>query len=593
MFTTRYSTLNQLWAALIIEELSRQGVAHFCVGPGSRSAPLALATAAHPRLETHVHHDERGLGFMALGIAKVTARPVAVLTTSGTAVANLYPAVIEASNSGASLVVLSADRPPELLDCGANQAIDQHGIFNRYPRYFANLPCPSESISPAVPLTTVDQALTRCRALAPGPVHLNLPFRDPLYPAEDLRDFSRYLIPLNRWLCCDRPFTEYYVTEGLSVTVPPGETLEAFLDGPGLVVAARLERLEDARAALALARRLGWPLLADIQSQLRFSEGPIGYYDLLFENDGFRANLDNVDRVLQLGGRLTSQRLSRWLARHPWKAYWLVEESWHREDPGHALSGRISQPIAAFCRQGVAVLDRRRRTRRWTRRCDNSKLLGFDRGLELELERWLTADEALSEVFVARTITRRQPRRAVLFAGNSLPIRLLDMFACAEGGDFDVSVFSNRGASGIDGVLATAVGCALGQARPLTLLIGDLSLLHDLSSLMLLRRVRQPFVVVVLNNDGGGIFQMLPVPDRADVRERFFQVSHGLDFAGACEMFGLTYVSPESRRDFIDSYTLALRQPRATVVEVKVPPHRATEMIKRFRRHVGQLDLSA
>jgi 2-succinyl-5-enolpyruvyl-6-hydroxy-3-cyclohexene-1-carboxylate synthase len=166
------------------------------------------------------------------------------------------------------------------------------------------------------------------------------------------------------------------------------------------------------------------------------------------------------------------------------------------------------------------------------------------------------------------------------------------MFACAKGCS-DVNVFGNRGASGIDGVLATAVGCALGQARPLTLLIGDLSLLHDVGSLMLLRGMRQPFVVVVLNNDGGGIFRMLPVPEGGDVRERFFQVSHGLDFAGACDMFGLNYERPESRRHFVDCYTLALRQPRATVVEVKVPPHQATEMIKRFRRRVGESDLFA
>ncbi len=585
-FSMTHANINNLWAALMFEELNRLGVTHCCLSPGSRSAPLVMAAAAHSGLETLTHYDERGLGYLALGLAKATLKPVTVVTTSGTAVANLYPAVIEAASSGVPLIVLSADRPPELLNCGANQAIDQNRLFGGYPRYFINLPCPTQAVPAAVLLTTIDQALGRCYYPEPGPVHLNLMLRDPLYPADHPRDFSDYLRSLGNWLESDRPYSTYRGATATCPAEPQSEDWQQFCAGAGLVIAGRLGTQQDANAVAELAMDLGWPLLADIQSGLRFGAKTLGYYDLLLNHPGFQQKLDGLDRVLQLGGRLTSKRLSAWLGSRTWQEYWFVDGSLLREDPQHQLSRRIQHPIAAFCQRARALL--RENPRPLTRL--DGELQDWNRQLDRHLEQWLGEGDGLNEIVVARTITQRQPKTAALVAGNSLPIRLLDMFAA--GSTSSVSVYANRGASGIDGILAMAAGCALGEQVPVTLLIGDLSLLHDLNSLGLLRQLQQTLVVVVLNNDGGGIFRMLPAANQDSLLERFFQLPHGLSFANACEMFTLDYACPPSKQSFADCYTLALRRPRATVIEVKIPPRQTTDMIKAFNRRINTLRFS-
>ena len=207
-FASQHATFNHVWSSLLLEELYRLGVRDIALASGSRSAPLTMAAAAHPGFRRHLHFDERGLGFMALGLAKGSGRPVAVIMTSGTAVANLWPAVAEAQLTGVPLIILSADRPPELIDNGANQAIDQQGIFGRYPVYQQNLPSPTPTIPAAFVLSSVDQALAR-QALTPGPVHFNCMYPEPLYPGEAYLDFSDYLAPLGDWLHSREPWSPW------------------------------------------------------------------------------------------------------------------------------------------------------------------------------------------------------------------------------------------------------------------------------------------------------------------------------------------------------------------------------------------------
>ena len=208
-FTHKHHNINLLWASLFIEELVRHGINDFCIAPGSRSTPLTLAAAKHPNAKTHVHFDERGLGFLALGLSQASAKPVVVIVTSGTAVANLYPAVIEAKQSNVPLIIISADRPPELIDCTANQAIDQRKIFADYPVFFCQIPSPTTSIKSNFLLTTIDQGLFQ-QQMKLGPIHFNMAFTEPFYPQNETIDFKAYLSSLKGWDTHQSPFTIYH-----------------------------------------------------------------------------------------------------------------------------------------------------------------------------------------------------------------------------------------------------------------------------------------------------------------------------------------------------------------------------------------------
>nr|MDT0252802.1 2-succinyl-5-enolpyruvyl-6-hydroxy-3-cyclohexene-1-carboxylic-acid synthase [Endozoicomonas sp.] len=235
------ANINGIWSAVLIEELWRLGVRHCCIAPGSRSAPLTFAVASHGKMTSHVHFDERGLGFFALGLAKATGQPVALVTTSGTAVANLYPAIIEAHQSGVSLVVLTADRPPELIDCGANQAIDQLGVFGAYTGARLDLPTPERAISLRWLLTSIDQSFAR--SCGQGlPFHINCMFREPLYPQQlegaVLMDNAAYVSSVERWTVSQQPYTDYFLPE--LTRLPQGESWQNFVDGKGLIVVGRV-----------------------------------------------------------------------------------------------------------------------------------------------------------------------------------------------------------------------------------------------------------------------------------------------------------------------------------------------------------------
>ncbi|MGB1272359.1 MAG: 2-succinyl-5-enolpyruvyl-6-hydroxy-3-cyclohexene-1-carboxylic-acid synthase, partial [Endozoicomonas sp.] len=333
-FETRYSTINALWSGLLIEELWRLGVWHFCIAPGSRSAPLTLACAEHQRpFQCHTHFDERGLGFFALGLSKASDHPVAVITTSGTAVANLFPAVIEARQSGVPLVIISADRPVELIDCGANQAIEQQGIFSGYPAATLNLPTPDLSVTGRWLLTSIDQTFSRsCQQGLP--LHINCRFREPLYPGENKIDYGEYLAPVGQWLNHDKPYTAYQLPDPTDLSVP--QCWHEFVTGKGVVVVGRVDREEDALPAVQLARSLGWPLLVDVQSQLHGHPETVKHGDLLLASEKGRKLFAEADRLLQIGSYLVSKRLDGFIGQHEWIHHLMLGHECRRLDPGHS-----------------------------------------------------------------------------------------------------------------------------------------------------------------------------------------------------------------------------------------------------------------
>ncbi len=568
-----YPTVNQVWADLLLTSLARHGVQDVCLAPGSRSTPLTEMAAAQPALTCHTHFDERGLGFYALGLIKATGRPVAVITTSGTAVANLYPAVIEAYQSELPLIVVSADRPPELIECGANQAILQQGMFAGYP--VAELALPQASLlQPANWLVSQCDQVVQRQSMQPGPVHINCMFAEPLYQDPNLQpaDVERYLAPLQTWTHSETPLNKLAATSHDCIQDPEWAELR---QKKGLILVGQQDEVE--HGLLELGSQLGWPVLCDIQSQLKGSIGQLHYYDQALHQGEFRRLLQEAEVVLQFGGRLVSKRLNQLVASTAWHSYWLIAPGQKALDPAHLGKCRFAcspvQWLASHPAGDIspAVQD-------WSQAVHHQHDL-----VERAINNWNLeqSDLGLTEISICRALPRLLPPGCQLMIGNSMPIRLMDMLA--EANTKPAQIFCNRGASGIDGQTATAAGVAVaGNGLPTLLLTGDLSLLHDLNSLALLKQSPGAFVILLLNNDGGGIFNMLPVNDVDGLKQTFYQLPHQLDAAGACQMFDISYERPASQQEFELDLAAALLRPGVTLMEFSLPNEQASEQLKQL-----------
>jgi 2-succinyl-5-enolpyruvyl-6-hydroxy-3-cyclohexene-1-carboxylate synthase len=576
---------NRLWADLIVEELVRCGVGFFCVAPGSRSTPLVAALADNERAKSLVHFDERGTAFAALGYARATGLAAAWITTSGTAVANGLPAVVEAATDGVPLILLTADRPPELRQTGANQTVDQPDIFGDFVRWRFDLPAPSLDVDPASVLTTVDQAVYRAGRSPKGPVHLNLMFREPLIPGPH-DDPSPAATP-ERWRDTSEPYTRYAATspaaDGTEVEVL-WERLRPVRQG--LVIAGRLATRAQGEAVEKLATSLGWPLLPDVGSQVRLGgdRRNAAFYDVLLADAAF-AEAHTPEAVLHFGGRALSKRLEGFVSGIRPDPYVVVRENPFRLDPGHIVTHSVEAGIEDLC----AALGRAASERpsladaSWAEgwRAASGKVGSL-------FDRVLGPRDGLGEPLVARLVSREVAGDHALVVASSMPIRDLDAFAAADGAG--VPVAANRGASGIDGTVGTAAGYAHGLGLPVTLLIGDLALLHDLNSLAMLRGL--PVTVVVLNNDGGGIFSFLPVSEHKPFFEPFFGTPQGVGFESAAKMFGLDYTRPTSAEEFLTAYRAARSAESPSLIEVEtdrdenVAFHR--ELLERAATAVGE-----
>lgn len=555
-------SLNALWSGLIVEELLRNRIDQFVLSPGSRCTPLTAAAAAEKKVRCVMHFDERGAAYFAVGHARATGKPAVLVCTSGTAVANYYPAVVEAFHERLPLIVLTADRPPELRDSGANQTIDQIRLFGKHARFHFDLPCPDREIPPEFVLTLVDQAVHRATRSPMGPVHLNCMFREPLAPSGGRKDYSAYLTNVERWVHGSAPHTVYApsVPAVDSVTI---EQAAALINRTrdGLLVAGDLKFGPERAAALGLARKLNWPVFADIRSGLRLGiedAGVVHYFDQLLLSARFPA--DRPSTILHLGGSLVSKRFLTFLTQSPPAHYMHVADHPLRQDPEHRVSLRIESDIDGFCRRLTPLV----------KSLGNNRLLkplkAADRAAGRVIENFIGGAAGITEPAVARSVSKHIAPGSFLFLGNSMPVRDMDMYADSSGPQADVA--ANRGVSGIDGTIAAAAGYANGARTSGTLVVGDLAFLHDLNSLALLSRISDPLIVVVVNNDGGGIFSFLPVAECREIFEPFFATPHGLTFGRAARTFGLDYYRSRSSSSFVEDYRTAQKAGRPAVIEV-------------------------
>ncbi len=568
---------NRLWAHLIVEELLRCGVDFFCVAPGSRSTPLVAALAANEKARSLIHFDERGTAFAALGFARATGHPAAWITTSGTAVANGLPAVVEAATDGVPMILLTADRPPELRQTGANQTIDQPDIFGDYVRWRFDLPAPDPGIDPAMVLTTVDQAAYRAGRTPQGPVHLNLMFREPFLSDPEDDDV---LSGPSSWAQSGEPYTRYAASKPTVDEMEIHNLWETLRPvRRGLVVAGRLASRKQGEAVLRLAETLGWPLLPDVGSQIRLgadSKGLAAHYDALLAGDSF-AQAHAPEAVVHVGGRALSKRMEQFLGRSRPDPYVVVRENPFRLDPAHRVTHSVEANIPDFCAALV------RAATEGPPATDPSWTAGW-REASAEVVRYL--DGILSgepnEPLVARAVSQNIPQGHGLVVASSMPVRDLDTYAAADGAS--VPVAANRGASGIDGTVATAAGFARGLGRPVTLLIGDLALLHDLNSLAMLRDVH--VIVVVLNNDGGGIFSFLPIAGHEEFFEPYFGTPQAVGFEPAANLFGLDYEHPGTMEEFVEAYGSACARGSSSLIEVKTDREENVALHRRILEEV-------
>lgn len=559
------SVFNRCWARVILETLLRQGVSHFCIAPGSRSTPLTLEAVRlqqQQRANCHTHFDERGLGFLALGIAKASKRPVAVIVTSGTAAANLYPAVVEARQTGINLILLTADRPPELIECGANQAILQQNMFAEYPVANVNLPRPSEDYQPTWLISVLEQACYQ-QQLQGGVVHLNVPFAEPLYGAkEEEVTHHTWLSNIQNWLNQPQSWVSHQASQQEVITHPQWDHWRT---QRGIVIVGRLPNEQSAGIA-TWANSLGWILLTDIQSGV---ESSLPYADIWLANQTVRQQLLQADIVIQFGSGLISKRINQFLAEFK-QQYWIVEHSHKQLDPHHHSHTRFYAKPHHWIRAHAPL-----RQKTWL--LEPLAIANFCTSF---IEK--NIGHNLNEASLAHYLERILPNKGLLFLGNSLFVRLVDALAKLPEG---YPVYTNRGASGIDGLLATVAGLGIGSQLPVVAMIGDLSALYDLNSLALFRKVNQPIIIFVLNNNGGAIFDLLPVDN--EIKEQYYRMPHHLDFSQFAASFDLKYARPYTWADLGTVLKQAYLRRETTIIEIKVGQTDATRIYKHLIEKIG------
>ncbi|WP_273853215.1 2-succinyl-5-enolpyruvyl-6-hydroxy-3-cyclohexene-1-carboxylic-acid synthase [Guptibacillus spartinae] len=537
-----------------VDELVRSGVKHAVVSPGSRSTPLAMMMAEHPLLKVWMHIDERSAGFFALGMAKAHQEPVALLCSSGTAGANYYPAVIEAAQSNVPLIVLTGDRPHELRDNGAPQAIDQIKLYGDYVKWFMEMAMPSSSPDLNRYVRTAASRATAVSSSVPaGPVHLNFPFRDPLIPdlaysglfSEGRADHSPWVKATDHL----RMLSEEVIAEYANKLVGK----------KGIIVVGPQDSEELAEPLFALAEKLGYPVLADPLSKCRHSDSP----NLIEGYDAFlRGDVDSLlypEVVIRFGAMPVSKAFMLFMKKVASPVQIVVDERGWR-DPTLASSDMLTVSPVSFVNSLLPTVGR----------------TGFN---ETDwLEKWNAVNQTtlpllhkdldsdgLFEGHVFRELGKLMSAGELLFVGNSMPIRDMENFFLPE--NSRPTVMGNRGANGIDGIISTAIGASTAYSSSV-LVIGDLSFYHDMNGLLLAKLYEINLTVIVVNNDGGGIFSFLPQREQSNHFEQLFGTPHGLNYEHAAALYEASFERISNWNEFREAYVKSQNHHGLSIIEV-------------------------
>ena len=615
-------------AALFVDGLAQAGLTAVIISPGSRSTPLTLAFAAHPQIETFVHLDERGAGFFALGMAIADDRPVALVCTSGTAVTNYLPAIVEAQMSQVPLLILTGDRPHELRHSGANQTIDQVKIFGDQVLWSVDMPLPQAN-PPEVALrhvqTTAVRATATANGLRKGPVHVNFPFRKPLEPevSEKWQVKSEKSFTIHKQPEVAHNLTIHNFEHG--TLLPTSDQLEWLTavfsqHRHGLIVCGpRCPGGDFPQAVTALARHTGYPILVDPVSGVRFFNRKdaesakkksavnmvrqsadnfiISDYETFLQND---PGWPEPEMIVRFGAVPTSKWLNAYLDKIRPAVRLHIRENGVWTDDSHRTTHFLQLNETAVCQQLSQILPQRDNTA-WI-----NTVIQTEQATQSALQTAL-ADKLFDGAIVAAVVALI-PEDRILFMGDSSPMPLLAHHGRAL--PKQLNAYANRGASGIDGNLATALGMYAASGQPLVAVVGDITFFHDINSLHLIKeltqrrrdaekkqknaasspslRLNQNITIVLLHNDGGSIFNRLPIAQIEPPFTELFLTPHGLDFEPVCRMFGLEYVRADSRDAFRTAFTASVQDPVPRVIAV----HTNNQQDEAIRRKINKVVLT-
>ncbi len=553
------------YAASFVDELAQNEVKHVVVSPGSRSTPLALLLVEHPDIEIHINVDERSAAFFALGLAKALKEPVGLLCTSGTAAANYYPAVIEAFYSRVPLIVLTADRPHELRDVGAPQAIDQIHLYGRHVKWFVEMALPESTDGMMRYARTVGARAVATAAAEPaGPVHLNFPLREPLIPdldqAKEYRQNKR--TPSVLIDSGERSLSASQI-EAVATTLSKAKQ--------GIIICGELPHPEMKEVIVALAKKLAFPVLADPLSQLRSGSHDkaviIDAYDTFLRDETAKAAF-RPEVILRFGSMPVSKPLLLFMKKQKQAITLVVDGGAGWREPAGLATNMIYSEEKDFCLR-IAESITSSPDDEWLR------LWQTVNGATKDALASVRDEAELSEGKLFALLADMMPLDSTLFVGNSMPIRDLDTFFLNNGKG--IQTIANRGANGIDGVVSTALGVST-VSKNTVLAIGDLSFFHDMNGLLAAKLQKQNITILLVNNDGGGIFSFLPQANEREHFETLFGTPHGLDFSHTAQLYGGKYNKVQNWDEFEKVFTESFEIQGLKIIEV--PTERESNLQK-------------
>jgi 2-succinyl-5-enolpyruvyl-6-hydroxy-3-cyclohexene-1-carboxylate synthase len=575
---------NYLWSNIFFDQLVECGVKYACISPGSRSTPLTYSLSQNKKIKSFVIVDERSSGFFALGIAKQTNSPVIVVTTSGTAAAELYPAIVEAYQNRVPLIICSADRPAYLRNTGANQTIDQENLYNKYVRYFYDAGLPKLDIKNIKLLKKNSiKAFEICSEKNIGPVHINFPFEKPLEPnsftdeleenilIETLSDKKTDDISNKYSVNHKKEFDKIYSLIkknncGL-ITVGPGNFSSEF--------AAALEKF---------SIKFSLPVFADASSGLRFKANSISNlisnYDALVRSSSF-TKIFSPKFIFHFGRTLTSPKLEEFQSLAKSKRFIINKfvDLFGAKEKSILIKMNEAEFLSSF---NEVELSNHKNS------FDYVKILKLldNKILKVKIDT-LTKTQKLNEPDVLLNILNAIPPNSNLMIGNSLPIRDMDYFASAI--NKNINIYQNRGASGIDGITSTALGICASSKNPSYLITGDLSFYYDINSLLIARQCNIPLITIVINNDGGAIFKFLPIAEYHDVFEKYFVTPTKLSFEKIVEAFNIDYKEIKDQQDLLNHIKVSSVRTKPVVFEIKTNADYSLSLRKKYWKQVSKV----
>jgi 2-succinyl-5-enolpyruvyl-6-hydroxy-3-cyclohexene-1-carboxylate synthase len=555
---------NILWTEFFFDRLANLGMTYVCISPGSRSTSLTLSAASNKKLKCFVHIDERSSGFFALGLAKASGKPIAVITTSGTATAELYPAIIEAYQQRVPLIICTADRPPELFGRGANQTINQDNIYKNHIRFYKNAGLPSATLNAVKRIGSIaESAFIKSME---GPVHINFPFRKPFEPNEFTDEITEdQFYSIKKLKDSEAPLKKKNAKVYNNLYKKIVNTLTDAKRG--LIIAGPTGYSTETKSGIVkLSKILNFPILADASSQLRFgtnlNENIITNYEGFLKSVSFIRKL-TPDLILQFGSTPASKAIEVLLEKINTNRY-IINENGDLFDPWNNAAGVLKCSPYMF----YNLISKDLKFKRKLSNINYLKNIQAVDKISGKIKNKFIANSAFpNECRIIPEVINALSENSHLVVSNSMPVRDFDYFA--QSSNKNLIIHTNRGASGIDGIISTALGIQKAAGKKTLLVTGDMAFYYDVSSILSAIKYQIPLVVVLVNNNGGGIFGMLPVSRYGKNFERYFINSHNLNFGPIVKSFGGDYQLIKSWKDLSSSINSAFNKNKFTVLEIK------------------------